>query len=94
MAVEVRIVKCKLRDRRLAAGYTQDQLAKLVGVTKSRISEYESELKDVHITTAIKFCVALNCNINDIFTFEIIRNQSQYTVANEEVAPRLRGSSA
>jgi DNA-binding XRE family transcriptional regulator len=73
MAVEVRITRCLLRDRRLAAGYTQEQLAQMVGVTKPRISEYESEIKDVHITTAMKFCVIFGCNIEELFTFEIIR---------------------
>lgn len=73
MAVEVRITRCLLRDRRLAAGYTQDQLAKLAGVSKSRISEYESEAKDVHITTAMKFCVIFDCSIMDLFEFDVRR---------------------
>lgn len=76
MAVEVRVTKCKLRDRRLSAGYTQEQLARLAGVAKARISEYESEPKDVHISTAIKFCVIFNCTLDDLFEFEIIRNKS------------------
>jgi putative transcriptional regulator len=73
MSIEVRITKCKLRDRRLAAGYTQMQLAHLAGINKARISEYERGPKDVHLSTAIKFCIILNCNIDDLFEFEVIR---------------------
>lgn len=74
MSIEVRITKCKLRDLRLSAGYTQDQLGKMVGVPKSRIYEYEKEPKDVHISTAMKFCVIFNCQITDLFEFKIVRD--------------------
>jgi DNA-binding XRE family transcriptional regulator len=75
MAVEVRVTKCKLRDLRLAAGYTQEQLARLAGVAKARISEYEKEPIDVHISTAIKFCIIFNCSLDDLFEFDIRRTE-------------------
>lgn len=74
MAVEVRIAKCLLRDRRIAAGYSQEHLAKLAGVSTSRISEYESAIKDVHLSTAMKFCAIFDCTIHELFTFEVTRN--------------------
>lgn len=73
MPVEVRVSKCLLRDRRLAAGYTQEQLAKLAGVSKNRISEYERQTIDVHLSTAVKFCIIFDCSINDLFEFDIRR---------------------
>jgi DNA-binding XRE family transcriptional regulator len=73
MAVEVSLTRCLLRDRREAAGYTQEQLAILAGISSSRIGEYENGLIDMKLTTALKFCVIFNCSIFDLYEYEINR---------------------
>lgn len=51
-----------IRELRLKRGMTQQQLADKVGMTRSRISAYESGTNDVSNMTlgnALKFCSAL-----------------------------------
>lgn len=73
MAFEVRVIKCLLRDRRLSAGLTQEQLAEIIGVQKSRISEYENGKRNMSVITAKKIAVACGCGIEDLYVFDIIR---------------------
>lgn len=75
MTVEVLIRKSLLRDRRIAAGYTQEQLARMIGVSKTRISEYENEPINMTITTAKKLAVACNCEVDELFDFTIGRRR-------------------
>jgi len=73
MTVEVRIKRCLLRDRRKRAGLSQQQVAELLGVSKSRISEYENSEINMSILTAKKLAVICGCDISDLFIFEISR---------------------
>lgn len=75
MAVEVHIRKCLLRDRRRAADLTQDQLAHIIGVSKTRISEYENGEVNMTVTTAKKLAVACGCEIDDLFDFYVGRRR-------------------
>lgn len=71
MTAEVRIKRCLLRDRRRRAGLTQQQVAERLGVSKSRISEYENSEINMSIITAKKLAVICGCDINELFIFEI-----------------------
>jgi transcriptional regulator with XRE-family HTH domain len=75
LTVEVTISKCLLRDRRKAADLTQEQLADLLGVSKTRISEYENSEVNMTVITAKKLAVACNCDINDLFDFKVDRGR-------------------
>lgn len=75
MAVEVTISKCLLRDRRLAADLTQEQLAHLIGVSKTRISEYENNEVNMSAVTLKKLAVACNCEMEDILIFNVDRRR-------------------
>lgn len=75
MAVEVTISKCLLRDRRKAADLTQEQLAYEIGVSKTRISEYENGEVNMTVLTAKKLAVACNCTIDDLFDFKVDRGR-------------------
>lgn len=75
MAVEVAITKCLLRDRRQAADLTQAQLAELIGVSKTRISEYENGEVNMTVLTAKKLAIACNCDIEELFEFKVDRRR-------------------
>jgi len=58
-----------LKARRVMAGLTQSQLAKMAGVTESSISYYESGDRIPVVKTADKLAQALGCTLNDLFEF-------------------------
>ncbi|MDQ0154969.1 helix-turn-helix domain-containing protein [Robertmurraya andreesenii] len=72
MAVEVTITNCLLRDRRLAADLTQEELARIIGISKSRVSEYENMERIMSFTTLIKFAYVLNCGMDELYKYKIV----------------------
>jgi DNA-binding XRE family transcriptional regulator len=75
LAVEVTITKCLLRDRRRAADLTQEELAAEIGVSKTRISEYENGEVNMTVLTAKKLAIACRCEIADLFEFNVGRRR-------------------
>lgn len=71
MAVEVTLTKCLLRDRRRAADLTQDQLAKILGINKARISEYERMERFMTYITAVKISHALKCELGELYEWSV-----------------------
>lgn len=59
-------VKMNIRQIRLARGMTQKQLAELVDVSESMISQYESGKKSPSNETLLKLGEALDCSVSDI----------------------------
>ena len=55
-----------LRKIRKARGLKQKELAKLVGVSESSISQYESGAKTPSFETALKLAEALDCESADL----------------------------
>ncbi|WP_414563114.1 MULTISPECIES: helix-turn-helix transcriptional regulator [unclassified Anabaena] len=52
------------------AGLTQLQLSRLVGVTESTIQNWESGRTGTdHIERIIRFCKALNCQVDDLIEY-------------------------
>jgi len=52
-----------LRQARLSAGYTQDQLAKKLNTKKSAISRIENHAEDIRLSTLEKVAEALGKNL-------------------------------
>ncbi len=60
-------VTCKLRDRRRERGISIRELEKKTGIGRGHISLYERGEKDMHVKTAAKFAVILECTLDDLF---------------------------
>lgn len=63
-------MKNKLKELRIAAGLTQDQLGEKIGVCKQYISGWESgkrPLENARAATIISICNALGCEQNELF---------------------------
>lgn len=59
----------KLKELRIAKGYSQNQLVSLSGVSRSLICKYESGEKNINraaAETLYKIAQILNCNIEDL----------------------------
>lgn len=57
----------ELRNIRLQRGYTQCQLASVIGVNQQAVSSYELGLCYPSIQVAAKICSVLNCSLLDLF---------------------------
>lgn len=56
-----------LKLYRVLFGYTQSDVAKLVGVSKNAISDFENNKYLPSLTTAFAFCRLFECSIEDLF---------------------------
>lgn len=63
------IVRCLLRDRRIAQGLSQRDLEIISGIPRSRISNYETGKVDMTVETAVKFAIILKCTLDDLFEY-------------------------
>jgi DNA-binding Xre family transcriptional regulator len=65
-----RKAKPKIALLREKAGLTQLELSRLVGVTESTIQNWESGRTGTdHIDRVIRFCKALNCEVEDLIEY-------------------------
>ena len=60
----------RLKEYRQKAGYTQTQLAELVGSSKNTISSIETRQFCPTAYLAALLCIALECKFEDLFYFE------------------------
>jgi putative transcriptional regulator len=56
-----------LTERRKAAGFTQSQLAELVGVSRKTINTVENQVFVPSTVIALKLSQALGCSVHDLF---------------------------
>jgi len=61
----------RLKESRVNAGYTQEQLAQKIGVAKSTLSGYESGNRDPSMYTISKMMEILNIDANYLWQDEI-----------------------
>lgn len=57
----------RLADYRKSKGYSQDQLAKIIGVTTATIQNWENGRGMGSVTRIMKLCVALDADATEIF---------------------------
>ena len=57
----------KIKELRKAAGLTQCQLAKLVGVTQSAVAAWERGDYYPSAPMLLKLATALGCTVNDLY---------------------------
>lgn len=63
------ILKNKLKDARMKLGYSQQQLADLVGVSRNTISSIETGQFNPTAKLALILCIALDQKFEDLFYF-------------------------
>ena len=63
----------KLKQLREQFGFTQDQLAALVDVSRQTIISLERERYDPSIQLAFKLSEIFDCTIEDIFIFKEVK---------------------
>jgi putative transcriptional regulator len=63
-------VKNRVKDLRIERGWTQQQLAELVDVSRQSINSIERERYEPSLTLALRFARVFGCATEDIFTLE------------------------
>ena len=63
------ILKNRLKEARMAKGYSQAELAALVGVSRNTISSIETGQFNPTAKLALILCVALDKKFEDLFYF-------------------------
>lgn len=66
-----------LQTMRLKKGLSQSQLAAETGIPKNTIISYEhgvSNINTAKLETLLKFCIVLDCKLNDILTDTSLMN--------------------
>lgn len=70
MKKESLVLKNRIKEARTALGYSQEQLAEIVGVSRNTISSIETGQFSPTAKLALILCIALNKKFEDIFYFE------------------------
>lgn len=80
--MDVGIKNEKLQTTRTARGLSQSQLAVAAGINTRMLQYYEQGSKDLNsakLSTLLKLCLALHCNLEDILTDgETVKLLEQY----------------
>ena len=63
------ILKNRLKEARCAAGYSQGQLAEMVGVSRNTISSIETGQFSPTAKLALVICIALDKKFEELFYF-------------------------
>lgn len=60
----------KLQRIRNEKGLTQNELARMTGISRVNISRYETETNNIPIKNALKIAAVLGCTIDELFERE------------------------
>lgn len=78
----------KLKEKRLEAGMTQEELAQAIGSSKSYVCQLENENRDIRKIrqdTMQRICVALDCEAKDL----IVSAELEYTTDGKLIVDNL-----
>jgi putative transcriptional regulator len=70
-------MKNKIKEFRESRGLTQEQLGKLIGVSRQAINAIETEKFEPSIWLAYDISKVFDCSIEDIFIFEESERKSR-----------------
>lgn len=63
-------IQNRVKELRMARGWTQEELAKAVGVSRQSINSIERERYVPSLLLALTFARVFGCSIDEIFTLE------------------------
>lgn len=74
----------RIKEARDSLGLTQEELAKIVGVTKAAIGNYETGVSHPKENVLYKLFKALNCDANFLFQDEIKHSGSEFKYSSHD----------
>lgn len=77
MKEKLKYVSNNIRSYRMRAGYTQDKMADLLGVTRVTYCDYEVNPQKVKVETFQQIADILKCNLSDFFIeFDVTKSDT------------------
>lgn len=80
----------RIKQRREELGLTQPQLAKMIGVSKGSIGNYESEISCPNENILIKLFSALDCDANYLYYDDITKSEEQLDSKEKSLIKKYR----
>lgn len=80
----------RIKLRREELGLTQPELAKMIGVSKGSIGNYESEISCPNENILIKLFSALDCDANYLYYDDINKTDEQFDSYEKAVIKKYR----
>lgn len=68
-------LEVRIREVRLARNKTQEEVAREMGFSVSRLSEIERNKKTPSVTLALKLARTLNCDVNELYRLRPLRRK-------------------
>lgn len=68
----IEVGRCKVADRLRSLDMTQQELADLTGLSRTRINDYVNNRRTMSLKSAAIVAYALRCSIDDLYEFKIV----------------------
>ena len=79
----------RIKERREELGITQTELAKMIGVTKGAIGNYETDANSPKAATMFKVFSALKCDANYLYQDDIGNLQQSAITSKEQTLLKI-----
>lgn len=76
MEEKLKHITNNLKAYRARAGYTQEDVANLLGITRATYCNYEVNPAKVDVGTLQKIADILHCNLSDFFVLNVVTNSN------------------
>lgn len=70
-------LEVRVREVRLARGKTQEEVAREMGFSVSRLSEIERNKKTPSVLLALKLARVLNCDVNELYRLRLVTKKNR-----------------
>ena len=65
----------RLREIRQKARISQTDLAKIIGISRQSLWNYENDFAEPNISTLAKIAIVLECSVDDLIDFKKIHDE-------------------
>src|SRR5262245_43731125 len=80
----------RLRLTRVALGYSQSFMARLVRLVPGTWNQYEQAVNRIPVPTAIRVCIVAGCDLNWIYRGETLNNSQAFNAKLNKVLRKKR----
>lgn len=84
MKEKLKYVSNNLRSYRARAGYTQDKVAEILGISRITYCDYEVNPQKVKVEMLQQIADVLNCKLSDFFVENIVTYSNKNLETEEE----------
>lgn len=83
MKDKLKYISNNLKSYRMRAGYTQDKMAELLGISRVTYCDYEVNPQKVKVETYQQIADVLNCKVSDFFVEFNVTNSNKKIIEED-----------